>query len=82
MSIPRATYRLQLRAGFGFSEHAYRGTNLPGGAVTTLKAVVFDKGSLQRVQCVGRPQTFDGYDRIALVHDGEREAGIDTAAVY
>jgi hypothetical protein len=47
-----------------------------------LEAVVFDKGSLQRVQCVGGPQTFDGYDRIALVHDGEREARIDTAAVY
>ena len=68
--------------GPGFSQHADRRTNLPGGAVSTLEGVVFDKGCLQRVQCVGRPQAFDGYHRIAIVHDGEREAGLDTAAVY
>jgi hypothetical protein len=56
-------------------------TDLTGSAVAALKSVVFDEGGLHRVELAPGCQTFDGGDLIVLVHDGQREAGVDPLAI-
>jgi hypothetical protein len=72
-----------LLIGFGmtFVDQADCRTDLPGSAVATLESVVFDKCRLHRMELACRRQTFDGGDLIVLVHDGQRETGIDALAV-
>ena len=61
-------------------EHRDRGADLPRRAVAALVAVVLHEGGLHRMQVRRRAQALDGRDAIALVHHGEREAGVDPAS--
>ncbi len=56
--------------------------DLARGAVPTLVAIVFDKGRLHRMQVAGLAKPLDRGDLVALVHDGQRQAGVDAAAVH
>src|SRR5271168_4612569 len=69
------------RASAALAEHPQSGTDLPRRAIAALKAVVLDEGRLQWVQrfTVGEP--LDRRDRLVVMHCGERQAGVDTAAV-
>nr|GEU28231.1 hypothetical protein [Tanacetum cinerariifolium] len=66
---------------FDFVEHGHGGADLARGTVAALVAVMLDERSLHRVQLVGRAQAFDGGNRCPFVHHGQRQAGIDAAAV-
>jgi hypothetical protein len=55
--------------------------DLSGGAVATLKAVMFEKSGLNGVEGVALSQTFDGGDLGSLSRDREGETGVDTATV-
>ena len=68
-------------AGLDLGEHADRRADLARRAVAALEAVVLDERRLQRVQVVRRAQPLDGDDLVALVHDRERQAGVDAPAV-
>src|SRR3984957_14168884 len=68
------------RSAFLFEEGGGR-HNLARGAVAALVAVVFDKGCLDGMQVSRLPKAFDGGDLILLMHDGQGQAGVDTAAV-
>src|SRR5271165_2164121 len=68
------------RACAALAEHPHSGTDLPRRTIAALKAVVLDKSRLQRVQrfTVGEP--LYRRDRLAVMHCGERQAGVDAAA--
>ncbi len=42
---------------------------------------MFQEGGLHRMQAGWRPQTFDGCDGLALVHDRKRQARVDAATI-
>src|SRR5271163_1888226 len=69
------------RACAALAEHPHSGTDLPRRAIAALKAVVLYEGRLQRVQrfTVGEP--LYRRDRLAVMHCGERQAGVDATAV-
>src|SRR3984957_2582563 len=56
--------------------------DLARGAVPTLVAIVLDEGCLHRVQVARLAKPFNRGDLVALVHHGQRQAGIDAAAVH
>ena len=68
-------------AGVAFGQHADRRTDLSRCAVAALEAVMLDEGGLHRMQRFAVGQAFDGGDRLAVVHDRERQAGIDAPSV-
>jgi hypothetical protein len=63
-------------------EKGDRGHDLARGTVTALVAIVLDERCLHGMQVAGLAQAFNGGDLVALVHDGQREAGVDAAAVH
>ena len=67
--------RLSLR------DHADRGADLARGAVAALKRVVLDERLLQRMQRSSLRQPLDRRDLSAVLHDRERQAGIDPPTV-
>ena len=67
--------------GLAFGDQARRRADLPGRAVAALEGVVIDEGLLQRMQRAVFGKPFDGGDLGAVLHDGEREAGIDAPSV-
>src|ERR1700722_18472680 len=53
----------------------YRGHDLPGRAITALKAVLINERLLHRVKlAVDSGQSFDGFDVFAVRRHGKREA--------
>jgi hypothetical protein len=62
-------------------EHARRGAQLPGRAVTALERVMLDERRLQRVQVRVARQAFDRGHLGPVVRDGQDEAGVDPPAV-
>src|SRR5439155_6919108 len=62
-------------------EQGNGGTDLPGGAVAALEAVVFEEGGLDGVEGVAVGEAFNGGDLRAVSGDREGEAGVDAAAV-
>src|SRR5215831_7760086 len=72
---------LVVRLRVSFAEKGDAGTDLPRGAVAALESVVSDEGGLQRMETAVRTDSLDRGDLVAAVHDGEREAGVDAAAV-
>src|ERR1700733_15252351 len=68
-------------AGFNLVEYRDRGADLAWRAIAALITVVFDEGSLHRMHVLGRAETLDGDHLITLMHDRQRETGIDTPAV-
>src|ERR1700758_3937502 len=62
-------------------QQRYRRHDLAGGAVAALESIVFQKRSLHGMQFAVGGQAFNSGDAIALVHDGEGEAGIYAAAI-
>src|SRR6266850_2782300 len=65
----------------GLLEQCDRGHDLAGGAIAALVGIVLDEGRLHGMQRVGLSDAFDRGDLVALVHHGEREAGIHPLAV-
>ena len=68
--------------GVTFLEQGDRGTDLPGGAVAALKAIVLDERCLHRMQLVALGETLNRNDLIAFMRDRETEARIDPATVH
>ena len=68
-------------AGLDLVQHRHGRADLPGRAVAALVAVVLHEGGLHRVQVLGRAQALDRGDAVALVHHGQRQAGIDPPPV-
>src|ERR1051325_6134151 len=64
-----------------FVQQGGRRHDLAGRAVPTLEGILLDEGFLYRVQCAIPFQSLDGDDVVAVMHDGEREAREDAAAV-
>ena len=62
-------------------EHANCRADLTRRAIAALEAVVVDERGLHRMQIVTVRQALDRRDRVAVVHHGERQAGVDPAAV-
>ena len=62
-------------------QQRYGGADLTRGAITTLEAVVLDERLLDGMQFIAVGETFNGRDLVALVGDGQREAGVHAAAV-
>src|SRR3984885_9198903 len=58
------------------------GHDLARGTVTALVAVVFHERCLHGVQVSGLAESFDGGDLVPFVHDGQRQTGVDAAAVH
>ena len=56
-------------------------TNLTGRTVAALKSIMVDKGLLYRMQPAVLSQTLDRRYLRTVVHDRERQAGIDPAPV-
>ena len=63
------------------AEQRHGRNDLAGRAVAALEAVVLEERRLHRVQLVAFGQPFDRGDLAALVHHGERQAGVDAPAV-
>jgi hypothetical protein len=63
-------------------QHDHRRADLAGRAVAALKRVVRDEGRLHRVEVVGPAEPLDRRDRVALVHGGETQAGVNAHAVH
>jgi len=63
-------------------EQGDRGHDLAGSAVAALVAVMLDERGLHGVEIAGVPEALDRGDGVALVHDREREAGVDAAAIH
>jgi len=57
-----------------------RRTDLAGGAVAALIAVVLDERRLQRMELAGPAQPLDRGDAAAFVHHGQRQTRIEGAA--
>jgi hypothetical protein len=55
-----------------FGEHPNGRADLAGGAVTALKAVMFDEGRLQRMQIVACGEPLDRGDGLAIMHYRQR----------
>ena len=69
-------------AGLDLPQHRNRRADLSGRAVAALVAVVLHEGRLHRMQVVRAvPSPSIVVMLVAFVHDGERQAGIDPAAV-
>ena len=64
-----------------FVEHGDRRADLARGAIAALVAIMPDERGLQRMQRIGRAQSFDGRDIASFVHDRQSEAGVDTLSV-
>jgi hypothetical protein len=57
------------------------GDDLAQRAVAALEGIVLDEGRLQRVQRFPAGEALDGRDLGAIVHDRERETGVDPPPV-
>src|SRR3978361_651142 len=68
-------------AALDFVEHGNGRANLAWRAIAALLAVMLHEGGLHRMQLFRRAQSFDRGDAGALMHDREREAGIDAPPV-
>ena len=68
--------------GMAFMDQTHRGTDLTGRAVAALKSIVFDKGSLHRMQLLPLRQALNGCNVLFAMHDGERKAGVNPFSVY
>src|SRR3954453_16525867 len=64
-------------AGLDLVEHGHGRTDLSRRAVAALKTIMLDEGGLHWMQMIGGAEPFDGRDLVALMHDREREAGIN-----
>ena len=53
----------------------------PGGGIPALKSVAFHERGLHTLEMVWCAQTLDRRDRITVMHDSERQAGINTRVV-
>jgi hypothetical protein len=62
-------------------EQSDGGHDLTGSAIAALVAIVLNEGGLHGVKIAGFAQSLNGRDRIAFVHDSQRKAGVDPAAV-
>src|SRR5258708_39229254 len=58
-------------AGLDLIEHRHGGADLPGCAIAALVAVMLYERRLHRMQVIGRAESPDGGDAVALVHDSE-----------
>ena len=56
--------------------------DLAGCAIAALEGIAFDERGLDGMQGIAGSQTLDGCDLFVLMHDGERQAGIDPHAVH
>jgi len=65
-----------------FVEQSGGGHHLSCGAVAALESIVLKESRLYRVKLAVFLEPFNSRDFISLVHDGERQAGIDAAAVH
>ncbi len=63
-------------------DQAHGRTDLSRRAVAALERIVIDERLLQRMQCAIRRQSFDGRHVGTVVHDGERETGIDPPPIH
>jgi hypothetical protein len=63
-----------------FGPHSDGGADLAGGAVTALKAVVFDGGRPQRMQIIACRGPVDGSDGLGMMHHRKRPTGVDAAS--
>src|SRR5262249_56743300 len=68
-------------ARLALGDQARGGTDLAGGAVSTLEGVMLDEGLLQGMKCASLRQALDRRELCAILHDREREAGVDAPAV-
>jgi hypothetical protein len=64
-----------------FLEQGGCGTDLTGSAKATLEGVVFEERCLDRGECVGLGEAFDGGDPRTIRRRSEGEAGVDATAV-
>src|ERR1700688_4480835 len=64
-----------------FMEQCYGRADLTGRAIAALETVVLEKSRLYRMKFASLLQAFDGDNLVALVHDCERKAAVDAAAV-
>lgn len=67
--------------GLAFGQEACCRTNLSWRAIAALEGVMVDEGLLQGMQRAIPGKTFYGRDLRAVLHDGERQAGIDPPTV-
>jgi hypothetical protein len=63
-------------------QQSRRGHDLARRAVSTLKRVMLHEGCLHWMQRIMRGKAFNRGDLVAVMHDGQREAGIDPAAIH
>jgi hypothetical protein len=70
----------RFRSAPDFIEKTGGRADLAGRTIPALKSVVFDKGGLQRVKFAVLRQAFDGRDALAIVRQGQAQAGIDAHA--
>ena len=68
-------------AGARLGQHADGRADLPRRAEAALQCVMRDKGRLHRVQRIAVGQAFDGGEVTALLHHGQRQAGLDAPPV-
>src|ERR1700761_4918777 len=68
-------------SGFDFFKYRYRGANLAWCAIAALIAIVLDESCLHWMQPLWSAEPLDCGDLVALMHDRERQAGIDPPAI-
>ncbi len=62
-------------------KHRDGGADLPRRAIAALIAVMLHESGLHRMQFLRCSQPFDGGDAVALMHDRQREAGINASPI-
>ncbi len=55
--------------------------DLAGRTIAALKRIVSDESRLKWMEGIAFGKSLYGRDRLALLHDGQRQAGIDAATV-
>src|SRR5262245_20555561 len=69
------------RARPALGYQANGGAELPRRAIPALERIVLDERLLERVQCISARKPLHGGDLRPILHDRERQARIDPAAV-
>src|SRR4051812_7928395 len=69
-------------ARLDLAEHRHRRTDLARRAIAALEAVMSDESGLHRMQIIRRAESFDRRHGLAVMHHGQRQAGIDASAVH
>ena len=64
-----------------FVEHGNSGTDLSGGAVTALEAVMIYKGGLHRMEVFRSSQALDSNNLVTFMCHGKTETGVQAPAI-